>query len=197
MPTYLVSHVALTDDVATLTLDGISGLRGGAVLEGTVAGCGAPFDGLQTIDTVTDTTDSTTGVVTYTITVPIVHADVTGAAVTGQLALPVTWATVSDVLGFLGLLPSEALDEEYLEQCVEAGNEWCYDRRYAAGYRDLPDVLPSNRVRLGAVLKCAEQYRMRGSFGSYSQFGDLETTSPTNSNVEILRMLGINRPAIA
>lgn len=195
MPTYLVSDVALVSDVGTLTLDRVSGLRAG--LTGTVAGAGAPFDGLLDVDDVITTVDATTGVTTYTIESTIVHADVTSTPVGAQFVVPVTWATVSDVLGFLGLLPSEALDEEYLEQCVDAGNEWCYDRRYSAGYHDLPDTVPSSRVRLGAVLKCAEMYRMRGSFGSYSQYGDLETTAPANSNVEILRLLGINRPAIA
>lgn len=187
MPSYNITAASLTDDVVTLTLTAVSGLKAG--LQATVQGVGHPYDGTHTLTAVNTTT--------LTITFDQNHVNVASAAVAGEAVVPVTWATVDDVYGFLGLLPSEPLDENWLTLATEAGNDWCYDRRQAAGYDDLIEAAPSMKVKLGTVMKCAEMYRQRGSFGQYQQFADLEVNSPINSNLEIMRMLGINRPAIA
>jgi hypothetical protein len=187
MPTYNITTASLVSNVATLTLTSVSGLKTGML--GTVSGLGHPYDGDNHLITV----DSTLLEVTYSQN----HVNIAEATVDGELYVPVTWVTGDDVYGFLGLLPSEALDEAWLDLSVSAGNDWCYERRQEAGYSDLIEAVPSQRVKLGTVMKCAEMYRMRGSFGSYQQYGDLEVNSPINSNVEIMRMLGINRPAIA
>lgn len=194
MPSYNVTAASLTADVATLTLTSVSGLKAG--LSATTQGVGHPYDGTHALTDVT-TTDNGDGTYTYTVEYAKNHANIAEADVAGELVVPVTWATADDVYGFLGLLPSEPLDENWLTLATEAGNDWCYDRRQAAGYDDLIEAAPSMKVKLGTVMKCAEMYRQRGSFGNYQQFADLDVNSPINSNLEIMRMLGINRPAIA
>ena len=187
VPTFNITTASLVSDVVTLTLTSVSGLKAG--LQATVSGLGHPYDGTHTIASVSSSAS--------TITYAQNHVNIASATVDGEAYVPVSWVTGDDVYGFLGLLPSEALDEAWLDLSVSAGNDWCFERRQEAGYSDLIEAVPSQRVKLGTVMKCAEMYRMRGSFGSYQQYTDLEVTSPINSNVEIMRMLGINRPAIA
>lgn len=185
--TYNVTTAALAANVVTLGMVTVAGLRAGYSVH--VEGLGAPFDGNHTLTDV----DADTVTVTYAKN----HANHPEADVWGQLNITVTWCDTSDVTDFLGVAPAEAVDVDYLETCTDAANVWCWDRRAAAGYTDVPSVAPSHKVKLGAVIKSAELYRQRGSIDGYSSFQALDAVAPVASNVEILRLLGINKPSVA
>jgi hypothetical protein len=184
---YTVSAAELVDDVAYLLLDRVSGLAVGWKIK--VNGVGQHYDGEHTITDV----DETSLEVAYSKNH---NGDIPSATVVGQLALQVTWIDSNDVLPFLGVPPAEDSDIEWLADCVDATNVWCYERRQAAGYTDLPNHVPNPRVRLGVVMKAAEEYRTRGSIDGYSSFQQLDTVQPIASNADILRMLGLNKPGI-
>lgn len=186
--TYRVTTAALIDDVVTLGLVTVVGLHAGFHV--TVDAIGSPFDGNFTL-TAVDEDDLT---VTYAKNHPNDHPE---QDTWGQLELTVTWCDTQDVEAFLGVAPAEQVDEDWLDACTVAGNQWCWDRRQAAGYQDLPQVAPSHKVKQGAVLKVAELYRQRGSIDGFSSFQALESVAPVATNIEVLRLLGINRPAIA
>lgn len=184
--TYRVTTEAITANVATLGLASVAGLHVGyqvRVDETTHS------DGTHTLTGVDEETSS--------VTFAKNHANVAESDQWAQLVVNVNWAELGDVLDFLGIAPAEEVDEDYLDACITAGNTWCWDRRAAAGYDDLPQVAPSNRVKLGTVLKIGELYRSRGSVDGYASFQNLEGVAPIGTNVEVLRLLGINRPAIA
>lgn len=183
---YAISAAELVDDVAYLLLDRVSGLAVGYKIN--VDGVGHPYDGQHTITDV----DSTSLEVAFAQN----HVNVASATVVGQAVLQVTWIDTNDVLPFLGVPPAEDSDIEWLSDCVDAVNVWCYERRQAAGYTDLPTHVPNARVKLGTVMKAAEEYRTRGSIDGYSSFQQLEPTAPIASNLDIMRMLGLNKPGI-
>lgn len=184
---YQVSSAQLTSNVATLLVDRTSGLAVGYKVH--IAGVGQDYDGEHTLTGV----DPDTLEVTYAKN----HANIAQADVVGQLRLEVTWIDPNDVLPFLGTMPASDADIEWLEMAVEASNVWCYERRQAAGYTDLPNHVPTPRVRSGAVMKAAEEYRSRGSIDQYASFQQLDAAAPIQSNAEILRLLGLNKPGIA
>lgn len=192
MPAWYVTSAALTGDVASLVLSSVDGLRAGWAVD--VDGVGHPFDGHHTLTSVTENPTTCTGTITFAQN----HANVAAYDVIGQVSVAVTWCDTADVEGFLGASPADATDVAWLDAATLAGNDWSYRRRQAAGYTtDSPAFPPSQSVKLGAILVAASLYRQRGSFGSYQQFDGLETTAVINSNVEILRMLGINRAVVA
>lgn len=185
--TYNVTAAALTANVITLELVTVAGLRPGYTVR--VDEVGQHFDGNHTLTTV----DSTTN----TVTMAHNHANIAEVEVWGQLNITIQWCDTADVTDFLGVAPAEPVDEAWLDACIEAANVWCWDRRQAAGYTDVPGIAPSHKVRLGAVMKSAELYRQRGSIDGYASFQSLESVAPVSTNVEVLRLLGINRPAVA
>lgn len=185
--TYNVTTAALVGNVVTLGLTTVGSLVAGWPIR--VEGLGVDFDGNHTISTVNATTS--------TITYPKNHANIAQASVAGILHLRVTWADATDAITFLGIAPVETVDVDWLDFSVEAANTWCWDRREAAGYVDIPTVAANQRVKLGTVLKIGELYRSRGQLDGYASFQNLEGIAPIQSNAELLRMLGLNRPAIA
>jgi hypothetical protein len=185
--TYNVTTAALTANVATLGVVTAAGLRAGYSVH--VDGLGAPYDGQHTLTAV----DATLNEVTFAKN----HANTAEADVWGQLNIHVTWIDSTDVVDFLGMAPTEEIDADYLEFATDAANVWCFDRRQSAGYTDVPSVAPSARAKLGAVMKAGELYRQRGSVEAFASFQQFEGVAPIASNVEILRLLGINKPGIA
>lgn len=194
MPTYNVTQASLTADVITLTLTSVSGLKAG--LQAVVSGIGHPYDGTHTLTAVT-TTDNLDGTYTYTITFAQNHVDIADADVAGEVYVTPTWCDANDVEGFLGVTPAAAEDVAWLDYAVAAGNDWAYDRRQAAGYTDLIESPPSQRAKTGTIMKAAEIYRQRGSFGSYQQYSEMDAIQQIGASTELLRMLGIPRPVIA
>jgi hypothetical protein len=184
--TYRVTTEAITANVVTLGLSSVAGLHVGYHVRVDEA---PHSDGNHVLTGVDEDTNS--------VTFAKNHANVAEVDCWAQLVVEVTWADTGDVLDFLGVAPAEQVDEDYLDACVVAGNTWCWDRRAAAGYDDLPQVAPSNKVKLGTVLKIGELYRSRGSVDGYASFQNLEGVAPIGTNVEVLRLLGINRPAVA
>lgn len=185
--TYNVTSALLSANVITLELVTVAGLRPGYTVH--VDEVGQHFDGNHVLTTVNSTLN--------TVTAAFNHANIAEFDCWGQLNITVTWCDTADVTDFLGVAPAEPVDEAWLEACTEAANVWCWDRRQAAGYTDVPGVAPSHKVRLGAVMKSAELYRQRGSIDGYASFQSLESVAPVSTNVEVLRLLGINRPAVA
>lgn len=187
MPAYRIATASLTDDVVTLGLVSVAGLRPG--LNVTVDGVGHPYDGgyeLAAVD-----------VDALTVEYARNHANIAEADVVGQLTLPVTWADANDVEQFLGVAPATEPDELYLDAAIAAANDYAYERRAVAGYDDLPDVVPSSRVKLGVVLKAGELYRARGSVDGFQSFNNMEPAVPISTAGEIARMLGIGKPVVA
>lgn len=187
MPSYNVTNASLTADVVTLTLTSVSGLAAG--LTATVAGAGHPYDGTHTLTAVNSTT--------LTVTFAQNHVNITSAAVAAELSVTPTWCDANDVEGFLGVTPADAGDIAWLDFAVASGNDWAYDRRQSAGYSDLIEAAPSQRAKVGTIMKAAEIYRQRGSFGSYQQYTEMDAIGAIGANTELLKLLGIPRPAIA
>jgi hypothetical protein len=185
---YAVTSARLASDVAYLTVETLAGLAVGYKIH--VANVGQHYDGEQTLTGV----NSTTCEISYAKN----HADIAAADVTGQAVLQVTWIDTNDVVPYLGIWPSEDADLEWFESCVDAANTWCFEKRQAAGYFDLPNHVPTVRVKAGAVMKAAELYRRRGTTGDqFASFNQFDGTQPVYNDPEILRLLGINRPQVA
>lgn len=194
MDNFNVLKSSLTDDVVTLTLDTIVGLRPGYTVH--VYGVGQHFDGNQTLTAVTTT--EVDGVDVYTVTYAKTHANIAEATSYGQMRIHCTWIADADVEDWLGGQPDDAIDQDYLTTCVEAANAWCYARRFSAGYQDWPTHLPNDSVRQGAVTLAAALYRERGSVDSFSSFQQMPVVAPLAGSLgQVMRLLGIGRAAVA
>lgn len=198
MTVYNVTKAALSANVVTLTLDSISGLRVGykANVQGVDTPAQPHFDGVHTLTAVTTTVVNAVNV--YTIQYAKNHANIAQYDCAGFVRIICEWIDAADVEDWLGVAPATQADEDYLASCVDAANQWAYDRRQAAGYhKDLANVVPTDSVRLGTVMYAASQYRERASVDSFSSFQDLGTTAPVGSIGSILRLLGCNKPQVA
>ena len=185
---YAVTSSRLSSNVAYLTVGTVAGLAVGYKIH--VAGVGQDYDGEHTL-TVVDATNCEIGYAKN-------HANIAAATVVGQAVLQVTWIDSNDVVAFLGIPPAEDADIDWLNDSVDAANTWCFEKRQVAGYSDLPNHIPTNRVRLGAVMKAAELYRRRGTSGDqFASFNQFDGTQPVYNDPEILRLLGINKPQVA
>lgn len=193
-----VTAAALTDDVVTLTVASLTGLRAGytVTVQGVNTDAQPHFDGTHVlVSTDTTTVDDVT---TYTVTYGKNHpSNIPEFDCDGRITPVCTWVDDTDVVEFLGVIPATETDEAYLEGCVSAGNDWAYRRRQSAGYDDWANVVPSADVRLGTVIYCAELYRQRGSTDGFPSFSDMAALAPVGMNAQILRLLGLNRPRIA
>lgn len=107
-----------------------------------------------------------------------------------------TWITSADVQVFLGISSATANDTAFLAQCVNASNAWCFARRVQAGYHDALGTVPSDAVKMGAVLMAASLYRERGSIDSFQTFEGMGT-APVMSMGRINQLLGIKRSQVA
>jgi hypothetical protein len=128
-------------------------------------------------------------------------ADIERTAATGTITytLTCTWVTKADVedwLGFTVTVPSS--DDDLLTIAVAAANAYAYRKRQEAGYFDSLTTVPSQDVRLGTIMYGGALYRERGSIDQYASFDPLATGTPTGGSMgQIMRLLGVNRPAIA
>ena len=128
--------------------------------------------------------------------------DIERTTATGTItyALTCTWITKADVedwLGFTVTTPSS--DDDLLTICVAAANAYAYRKRQEAGYFDASlSTVPSQDVRLGTIMYAGALYRERGSIDQYASFDPLATGTPTGGSMgQIMRLLGVNRPAVA
>jgi hypothetical protein len=128
-------------------------------------------------------------------------SDIERTAATGTITytLTCTWITKADVedwLGFTVTVPSS--DDDLLTIAVAAANAYAYRKRQEAGYFDSLTTVPSQDVRLGTIMYGGALYRERGSIDQYASFDPLATGTPTGGSMgQIMRLLGVNRPAIA
>lgn len=128
-------------------------------------------------------------------------SDVERTTATGTITytLTCTWVTKADVedwLGFTVTTPSS--DDDLLTIAVAAANAYAYRKRQEAGYFDSLTTVPSQDVRLGTIMYGGALYRERGSIDQYASFDPLATGTPIGGSMgQIMRLLGVNRPAIA
>lgn len=194
MDNYNVTKASLTNNVVTLTLDTIVGLRPGYTTH--VYGVGQHFDGNQTLTGVITTTVNGTDV--YTVTYAKTHANIAEFTSYGQMRIHCTWIDDADVEDWLGGQPEDAIDQAFLTSCTEAANAWCYARRNAAGYQDWPTHLPNDSVRQGAIVLAAALYRERGSVDSFASFQQMPVVAPLAGSLgQVMRLLGIGRARVA
>lgn len=107
-----------------------------------------------------------------------------------------TWVDGQDIADWLHI--TYASDQDFLDQCAAAANEFCWRRRQEAGYTDSLTTVPNGSVQLGTVQMGGALYRARGSveqFASFSEFGAV--TAVTGLSPIIKQLLGIPRPALA
>ena len=213
MATYTTTHAQVTDNVgviATLTATPVE-VGNSITLSG--FGLGSPFSGTYVVTAcpqhlfigVDDQGDYL-----YDYAVPVlnqlafalVNADITRYPVTGTVTYTPTcsWVTNADVEDWLGFtVTNPSSDYDLLTLCTAAGNQFAWRRRQEAGYVDSLSTVPSGDVRLGTIIYCGYLYRQRGSASeNYAAYDPLATSGPVGGSfIEVLRLLGINRPQIA
>jgi hypothetical protein len=186
---YRIETASLTSGVISLTLNTVEGLEAGVCVRIYRTG-EARIDGRHNIATIdTDTNE---------ITLPGGGPNITEFSPVAASLVPLTtWIDDPDVELFLGLdLDPETDDAAYLASVVEAANDWAYRRRQSAGYDDSRCVIPSPSAKEGTVLYAGALWRERGSIDSFQSFQDQPITAPIGSMGQIMRLLGIGKPAI-
>lgn len=185
-----VTNAEIASNVVTFTVASVSGLDVGYPIIAYFpdAPTEATFGGAFTITAV----DATA----CTIAAAHPGGDEASTAVLGQIEIVVTWITDADVAAYLGFEPSTQEDIDYLASCTASAQVWCFRRRAAAGYLDLPQTIPSADVAIGTVWKAAQTYRQRGGFGTaYAELPDLAASGvQLGDDYAILKQLGLNRP---
>jgi hypothetical protein len=66
-----------------------------------------------------------------------------------------------------------------------------------SGYTDSLTTVPSQDVKLGAIMYGSAMYRARGSIESFNSFQDMGVAPVTGLNGIIRQLLGIDRPQVA
>lgn len=193
----VVTKASLTSNVITLTVASLHGLRTGyhVVVQGVNTDAQPHFDGNQILTGTATTVVDDENV--YTVTYAKNEADIPEFECDGRITPVCTWIDATDVELYLGVAPATQEDEDYLDACVEAGNDWAYRRRQAAGYDDWANYLPSADVKMGTILYTAGLYRERGSIDSYQSFADMAPLAPIGTSAQVLRLLGLNKPKVA
>jgi len=108
-----------------------------------------------------------------------------------------TWIVSADVEVFLGISAATANDTAFLAQAVNASNAWCFARRVQAGYHDSLTTVPSDAVKMGAILYAAGLYRERGSIDSFQSFDAMSAAGPVMTMGRVNQLLGIKRSQVA
>jgi hypothetical protein len=177
--------------VCTLTLD-VADLNDYFVGDKVrVNGINNNFNGVHTltaVDTTLFTVTFSKGSVTQTLT------GLRGAEIE---VLP-QWVSSAEVLVWLGIDVATANDTAFIEDCVDASNEWCWRKRQEGGYlTDRTTFAPSADVVLGATMYAATLYRERGSVDSFASFDTMGVTTPVASLGRIMALLGCGRAQVA
>ena len=210
MATYTIISKQITADygvVQTLTANEIvtgqpftiSGLSG---FNGTYVAVQCPQYLFTGVTTAGDLQYDTSVLLPNQVLFTLVATDIerTPAAGTITYTITPTWVSKADVedwLGFTVTVPSG--DDDLLTICVAAANAYAYRKRAEAGYFDgSPSTVPSQDVRLGTIMFAGSLYRERGSIDQFASFDPLATGAPTGGSMgQIMRLLGVNRPAVA
>ena len=214
MATYTTTQAQITDNVGVVKTLTSTPLEVGNTL--TLSGFAAPFTALNATFVVTAIPQHLfLGVddqgdyiydyeipITNQIAVAVTAADQTRAPAAATITFTPTcsWVSIADVEDWLGFtVTNPSSDYDLLNMAVGAGNQFAWRRRQEAGYFDSLTTVPSTDVKLGTVMYCGYLYRMRGSASeSYAAYDPLATSGPIGGSfVEVLRLLGINRPQVA
>lgn len=214
MATYTSTHAQVTDNVAVVASLTTTPLEvGNSVTLSGFTGTLAALNGARTITAIPQflflgTDDEGDYVYDYSIRIQnqfafaLTNDDVTRTPATATITFTPTcsWVTVADVEDWLGFtVTNPSSDYDLLVMAVAAGNQFCWRRRQEAGYFDSLTTVPSGDVKLGTIIYCGYLYRMRGSATeNYAAYDPLAVSGPVGGSfIEVLRLLGINRPQIA
>lgn len=214
MATYTSTHAQVTDNVAVVASLTTTPLEvGNSVTLSGFTGTLAALNGARTITAIPQflflgTDNEGDYVYDYNIRIEnqfafaLTNDDVTRTPATATITFTptCTWVTVADVEDWLGFtVTNPSSDYDLLVMAVAAGNQFCWRRRQEAGYFDSLTTVPSGDVKLGTVIYCGYLYRMRGSATeNYAAYDPLAVSGPVGGSfIEVLRLLGINRPQIA
>lgn len=176
-----------------------------------VAGVGAGFDGtVKVVSTtpylLTDVDDL--GNFWFDYDQPLVNqvfyknagADVEREAVSaGTLTYTpqCSWIAPGDVLTWLGVDPANAADVEFLGECTNAANAFCFRKRREAGYSDSLSTVPGADVKQGTVVYAAMLYRERGAIDGFASFDGFGAGgAPTLTLGRVMQLLGCGRPQV-
>jgi hypothetical protein len=174
-----------------------------------IAGVGAGFDGSHTVYALPQflvTGVDEFGQVTVNPNVPLPNQvvfsntgpDVARETTGGTLSTGIcTWIDEEDVAAWVGIEVATTAEEEFLEQCADASNQFCFRRRNEAGYTDSLSTPPSEDVKLGTIMYAGALYRQRGSIDQFASFDGMSTAQVVGLAPIIKQLLGIDRPAVA
>lgn len=203
-----VTHKQLTSNFAVVQLLEDAPVNVGDSI--TVAGVDATFNGTYTVYStepyyLAEVSDEGDLVFNYDIiyTNQLIYqktaADVARVASSGTVTYQQhsTWIDAQDVLDWLGIDPATQNDQDFVDTCTDAANDWCWNRRREAGYHDSLTVVPNHSVFLGTVMYAATLYRERGSVDSFASFTELGAVGPTLTLGRIYQLLGVNRSQVA
>jgi len=183
-----VEKASAVSGVWTLTLANVDGIKVGEKIS--IYGVTANAN----INNATVTAVSTTN-----LTVTYSHGNTTIAQfdTDGIVHIVCNWVDAAYVEDMLGFVPTGD-DLVFLQECVDAGNDWAFRKRRESGYNDLPYANPGADVRLGTGLYAMSLYRERGAaegFASYETMGIVP--QPTGGLGRIMQLLGCTRPQVA
>ena len=108
-----------------------------------------------------------------------------------------TWITAQDIEDWIGIGTATAGDTTFLTICAAASNSFCYRRRQEVGYFDSLTVVPSQDVKLAAVMYGGALYRQRGSITDFASFDGMATGSTNGLSPLVKQLLGVDRPQVA
>ena len=213
MATYTVTHKQLLDNFAV-----VATLQPNEITVGqsfTVAGMGAPFDGTFTayalpqylytgLSTQGDLEFDPARLIPNQIIYKATGSNVDRTAATGTVTFTVlsscTWITLADLEDYLGTtITNPSSDYDFATICVAAANAYAYRKRREAGYFDGSlSTVPSQDVRLGTIIYAGQTYKSRASIDQFASYETMATAAPVGSSMgEIMRLLGVNKPAVA
>ena len=108
-----------------------------------------------------------------------------------------TWITATDIEDWIGIGTATAGDTTFLTICAAASNAFCYRRRQEVGYFDSLTTVPSQDVKLAAVMYGGALYRQRGSITDFASFDGMATGSTNGLSPLVKQLLGVDRPQVA
>ena len=208
MASFTVTHKQKVDDVAVVRTLEPNGIEVGQTID--VAGVDADFNGtfivravpnglFLGVDDFGDYIYDNAIIYTNQLLYEFAGDNVALQSASGTVSWTVSpsWIRSQDVIQWLGLEPASQNDAQFIQTCVDASNAWCFRKRREAGYHDSASIVPSNDVKLGAVLYAAILYRERGAVDGFASFDSMNVGQPTMTLGRVMQLLGCNRSQVA
>lgn len=184
-----INKISAVSGTYTLTLSDVAGIVIGAKVD--IQGLPTPSWNVnnETVDAVNPTLK----------TIQVSHGSATIAEqdVDGVLHLSVQWIDVEYVEVILGY-ETTGDDATYLDECVEAAEDWTWRMRQSSGYKyDHPNIAPSADIRLGCGLYALALFREKGTVDGFASFDGMNIpATPTLSMGRILQLIGCKKPRV-